>query len=114
LSTTSALLGALLAAAPQPVETIERAVDLVATRVVPIYRRIFKPECVTLMAEGEINLHFDVAIREKHDEKCGGDPATASIVDRFRVLRGTSTVQWYDPVNGEYLPFERFLESRRR
>jgi hypothetical protein len=113
LSTSSALLAALLAAAPQPVETIERAVDLVADRVLPVYRAHTKPECVTFMAEGELNRHFDIAIREKHNEKCGGDPATAPVRDRFRVLRGTRTVQWYEPVNGEYVPFERFLQSRR-
>lgn len=113
MSTSSALLLALLAAAP-PVETIERAVDLVADRVLPVYRARTRPECVTFMAEGEINRHFDIAIREKHSGKCGGDPAAAPVKDRFRVLRGTRTVQWYEPVMGEYVPFERFLESRRR
>ena len=104
----------LLAAAPGPVETIERAVDLVADRVLPVYRSWTSGDCLTYMAEGEINRHFDIAIREKHNEKCGGDPARAPVVDRFRVLRGTRTVQWFDPVNAQYVPFERFLASRRR
>jgi hypothetical protein len=114
LSTSSAVLLALLVAAPQPVETIERAVDLVADRVLPLYRAHAKPECVTFMAEGQINRHFDIAIREKYSGKCGGDPAAAPVRDRFRVLRGTRTVEWYDPVMGEYVPFERFTKSRSK
>ena len=104
----------LLAAAPVPVDTIELAVDLVATRVVPVYRSWTKVECLGYMAEGRIDRHFDIAVREKHTGRCGGDPATAPIVDRFRVLRGTRTILWYEPANGEYVSFERFLQSRPR
>jgi hypothetical protein len=94
-------------------ETIEQAVELVASKAVPVYRSWTKPECLSFMAEGEIREDFDIAIRERHTGKCGGDPQTSPVVDRFRVPRGSGTILWYDPVNGEYVAFERFQRSRR-
>ena len=66
------------------------------------------------MAEGEIRDQFDIAIRERHTGRCGGDPHTSPVVDRFRVIRGSGRILWYDPVDGEYVAFDRFLKSRRR
>lgn len=101
----------LVSAAPP--ETIERAVDLVAQNVLPVYRSRADPECLSFMAEGEIGEHFDVAIRERHTGKCGGDERTSPIVDRFRVERGSGAILWYDPAAGGYAPFEAFARRRR-
>jgi hypothetical protein len=117
LSTSRALLFHLLlgcAPALSAADTIEQAVELVASKAVPVYRGTTSPECLSFMAEGEIRQDFDIAIRERHSGKCGGDPQTSPIVDRFRVRRGTGTVLWYDVASGEYVPFDRFVRSRSR
>ena len=115
LRTSRALLSLALAAALEgrAADTIEQAVELVASRAVPVYRSWTAPECLSFMAEGEINRDFDIAIRERHSGKCGGDPRTSPVVDRFRVPRGSATILWYDPVHGEYVAFDRFARSRR-
>lgn len=39
----------------------------------------------------DCNRHaVEVAIHEIHDERCGGDPATSPVVDRFRVFKNRS------------------------
>jgi hypothetical protein len=117
LSTSRALLLLLLLASAPPgrgADTIEQAVERVASQAVPVYRHRAPAECLVFMAEGEIRDQFDIAIRERHTGKCGGDPHTSPVVDRFRVIRGSGRILWYDPVGGEYVPFDRFLKSRRQ
>jgi hypothetical protein len=70
--------------------------------------------CLSILVEEKTKQYFDIAIREKHDERCLGDPLTAPIVDRFRVDRLTGKVQWYDPVDGDLHPYEGVLERVRK
>src|ERR1051325_2944951 len=44
-------------------------------------------QCLRFMLESTTAQHFDFVIRERHDGKCPGDPATEPVVDRFRVNR---------------------------
>jgi hypothetical protein len=113
LSTSELVFLLLLVPGAEGIETIERAVNLVAERVMPVYRSWAKPECLSFMAEGEIRRDFDVAIRERHSGACGGDPRTSPVVDRFRVRRGNGEILWMDPASGDYVPFGRFAERRR-
>jgi hypothetical protein len=70
-------------------------------------------QCLRFILEGSTSLHFDFAIRERHDGKCPGDPAVDPIVDRFRIDRGTGRILWYDP-DGNYVPYARVKQSRTK
>jgi hypothetical protein len=68
--------------------------------------------CLSFLAEESTNTFIDFAIREKHDGKCPGDPATSPVVDRFRVNRITGKIQWFDPIDGGYKPYKAVLKVR--
>lgn len=68
--------------------------------------------CLLFLTEEKTKDHFDFAIREKHGGQCAGDPNTSPIVDRFRVDRLTKNIQWYEPVEGEFLPYRVVLKAR--
>ncbi len=68
--------------------------------------------CLFFFTEEKTNDYFDFAIREKHGGECSGDPNTAPIVDRFRVNRSTKIIQWYEPTEGEFVPYKAVLKSR--
>jgi hypothetical protein len=68
--------------------------------------------CLQFLLEEKTKDYFDFAIREKHSEKCPGDPNTSPIVDRFRVNRLTKKIQWYEPVEGDFLPYNTVLKVK--
>lgn len=72
-----------------------------------------KPECLRFQVEQCDAQQVDIAVRELHNESCGGDPATAPVVDRFRVQRLTQTIEWYHAAKGEYRPFNQMPELRK-
>jgi len=69
--------------------------------------------CLLFLTEEKAKNYFDFAIREKHGDGCPGDPDTAPIVDRFRVNRVTRSIQWYDPIEGEFRPYKTMLKLRQ-
>ncbi len=68
--------------------------------------------CLQFFTEEKTNNHFAFGIHEKHGGACPGDPNTSPIVDRFSVNRLTKKVQWYEPTEGEYLPYKAVLKAR--
>ncbi len=72
-----------------------------------LYTRWTTPQCLDFEIEDCTAHRVDIVIREQHDQKCGGDPDTSPVVDRFRVNKPTGTIQWYDVVNDDYLPFAK-------
>ncbi len=70
--------------------------------------------CLSFFTEEKTKDYFDIAIHEKHGGKCPGDPNTWPIVDRFRVNRFTKRIQWYEPTEGEWLPYRAVLKARLR
>lgn len=67
-----------------------------------LYSAWTKIECLSFFVEETTESHFDIAVREKHGAKCPGDPNTAPIVDRFRVLRATKKILWHNITEDEY------------
>lgn len=68
--------------------------------------------CLYFLPEENTKEYFDIGIYEKHGGKCPGDPNTSPVVDRFRVDRSSSKIQWYEPTEGEYLPYKAVLKAR--
>jgi hypothetical protein len=68
--------------------------------------------CLDFLTEEKTKDYFDFGIHEKHGGQCPGDPSTSPIVDRFRVNRLTKKIQWYEPTEGELLPYKAVLKAR--
>ncbi len=63
--------------------------------------------CLSYYVEACNSSKTDIAIHELHNERCGGDPATWPVVDRFRVYKKSGRIQWHDILKDEYVPFTK-------
>ncbi len=62
----------------------------------------FKLECLSFIEE-EVNAEYtDIAIREKHNKACEGDPEISPIIERFRIEKKSNRILIYDAPEGEY------------
>jgi hypothetical protein len=93
----------LSVAAPQAPIGEDQAIDLVA-RAMPRLGWGQKLSCLSYMVEERSIRSFDIAVREKHDKRCGGDPNVMPVVERFRVARSRVKLWRYDVVGDRYLP----------
>ena len=60
-----------------------------------VYAKRISLDCITYDTEETANSYFQFALREKHDSKCGGDPETSPVIDRYRVHRRSGKIeQW--------------------
>lgn len=87
----------------------KEAVDLLVGKVKgdALYDYWTTPDCLDFVIEETTDSHVDIAIRENHEGGCPGDPDTAPVVDRFRVVRATKEVLWYEFPEDEYVAYER-------
>jgi hypothetical protein len=70
-------------------------------------------ECSSIFTETTTAKYFEFSLHEKHGGNCEGDPNTAPVIDRFRVLKANKTILWYYVVNDEYLPFKELIKFRK-
>ncbi len=95
--------------------TEQQALDILAARLLKdkLYDS-WAPNlsCLLFFTEEKTNDYFDFALRERHGGECPGNPNTAPVVDRFRVNRLTKIIQWYEPTEGEFVPYKAVLKSR--
>jgi len=75
-------------------------------RVQKIYEGRHEQQCLRFFIEDCNGKLANIAVRERHDETCGGDPATEPVVDRFRLHKKGKRIEWYSAAEGEYLPFD--------
>jgi hypothetical protein len=80
-----------------------------AERLLRSHLHATRPEaapCLQLEVEGQNEsagwLQF--AARETHDARCPGDPATAPVIDRFRVYPEQGTIHQWMPSSDTYEP----------
>lgn len=85
----------------KPVQQVEQALDLVMASVQTHQLLPMPLECVSLIAEetDAASPDYHIGVYEKHNEKCGGDPATAPKLMQFQInkLSGelcTDSVEW--------------------
>ena len=62
-------------------------------------------ECFAYIIEATTQVNYDVGVHENHQGRCGGDPNTFPIIDRFRVERATGNLMWYKFIDGEYVDY---------
>lgn len=71
------------------------------------------PKGVTVSAHAEpydAEGWSDVQFREHHAPDSGFDPDVSPSLGIFRISRKERTVQWLEPVSGEYVPLAEFIE----
>ena len=69
--------------------------------------------CLSFFTDAKTSMYFDFSIHEKHGENCPGDPGTEPTIDRFRVMRATKIILWYDIIDGEYVTYDPYKITGR-
>ena len=72
-----------------------------------VYAKRISLDCVTYDTEETTDAYFQFALREKHDAKCGGDPETSHVVDRYRVYRRSGKIQLWEAAGDTWQPYQR-------
>lgn len=93
------LFAALLAAAPLSEDKAVMLVSKAMERRGPAAAR----GCLAYEVEESTRRRFDIAVREVHDQRCGGEPDVMPVIERFRVARKPVAVARYDVVNDRWL-----------
>lgn len=70
-----------------------------------VYAKRISLDCVTFETEETTRIYFEIAIREKHNAKCGGDPEMSPVIDRYRVNRASGKIEWNDAINDTWVPY---------
>src|SRR6266478_7809899 len=78
-----------------------------------VYENRISLDCVMYMTEETTDAYFQFVLREKHNTKCGGDPETSPIVDRYRVYRRTEKIKWWESTDDKWRPYDP-AKSRKR
>lgn len=71
-----------------------------------VYTRRISWDCISYDTEETTDAYFDVALREIHNAKCGGDPVMSHVVDRYRVYRRSGKIKWWEPIEGDWRPYD--------
>ena len=61
-----------------------------------VYDKRISWDCISYDTEEITNAYFEFAFREIHNAKCGGDPETSHVLDRYRVYRRSGKIQQYE------------------
>jgi hypothetical protein len=104
------LAAAALAAAPARPISEYGAVDLVFKAIEQRYPTE-SIRCFSLLTEERSRTAFEIAVYEKHDRRCGGDPEVMHVRDRFRVGRSPLRL-WVSDLEGNFRAC-RLLPGRR-
>jgi hypothetical protein len=72
-----------------------------------VYKHRISPDCVTYGTEETTSAYFEFVLREKHDAKCGGDPETNPVVDRYRVYRRSGKIERWEPTEDSWHRYNR-------
>ena len=67
-----------------------------------VYAKRISLDCVTYDTEETTDVYFQFVLREKHNAKCGGDPETSPVVDRYRVYRRSGKIEWWEPTKDSW------------
>lgn len=71
-----------------------------------VYAKRISLDCVTFGTDETTRIYFQVAVREKHNTKCGGDPEISPVIDRYRVNRASGRIEWYNAPEDTWKPYD--------
>jgi len=86
-----------------------KAVETIKTMVQKdkLYTSWTTEPCLSFYPERCDAENVEVAIRELHTPECGGDSNTGPVVDRFRVFKRISRIDWFDYLEAEYVEYSK-------
>lgn len=67
-----------------------------------VYTHRIALDCLTYSTEETTDAYFQFVLRENHNTKCGGDPETNPVVDRYRVYRQSGKMKWLERVEDNW------------
>jgi hypothetical protein len=67
-----------------------------------VYAHRISLNCVTYGTEETTGAYFQFVLRENHNAKCGGDPETRPVVDRYRVYRRSGKIEWLERIEDSW------------
>jgi len=67
-----------------------------------VYANRISLDCVSYGTEETTNAYFEFVLREIHNAKCGGDPQTSHVLDRYRVYRRSGKIERYQPIDDSW------------
>ncbi len=70
-----------------------------------IYAHRISLDCVTYGTEETTDVYFQFVLRENHNAKCGGDPETSPVVDRYRVYRRSGKIERLERIKDSWGPY---------
>ena len=70
-----------------------------------VYAHRISLNCVTYGTEETTGAYFQFVLRENHNAKCGGDPETSPVVDRYRVYRRSGKLEWLERIEDSWRPY---------
>ena len=71
-----------------------------------VYDKRISLDCVTFSTDETTRIYFEIVLRENHTTKCGGDPDTTPVVDRYRVNRASGKIELYDVATDSWQPYK--------
>ena len=71
-----------------------------------VYANRISSDCITYITEETTNAYFQFVLRENHNAKCGGDPETSPVVDRYRVYRRSDKIERWEAINDTWHRYE--------
>jgi hypothetical protein len=69
-----------------------------------VYTHRISLDCISYGTEETADAYFPFVLRENHNAKCGGDPETSPVVDRYRVYRRSGKIKWLEPIEDNWRP----------
>jgi hypothetical protein len=70
-----------------------------------VYTHRISLDCITYGTEETTQVYFQFVLRENHNAKCGGDPETNPVVDRYRVYRRSGKIEWLERIEDNWRPY---------
>jgi hypothetical protein len=61
-----------------------------------VYEKRISLDCISYGTEETTKAYFEFVLREIHNAKCGGDPDTSHVIDRYRVYRRSGKIEQYE------------------
>ena len=72
-----------------------------------VYAKRISLDCLTFGTEETTKEYFQFVLQENHTTKCGGDPDTSPVVDRYRVYRASGKIEWLNAVDDNWQRYNR-------
>src|SRR5437870_8113616 len=71
-----------------------------------VYAKRISLDCISYVTDETTSAYFPFVLRENHNAKCGGDPETSPVVDRYRVYRRSGKIEWLERIEDKWRPYD--------